>query len=252
MPRHVRIAHAGRLTALSCALGLSACAGSPAPPLVDFGAATPNPIQISRTRLVHAVAFPPQGASATPAELAALYGFIAAHGVGPSDTVIIERGSASLDLARAETLQTSLLNAGLRPALVTDAALGAGVARVVVERYVAIAPDCPNWSAPPGPNFQNYDQRNFGCADSKNLAAMVADPKDLAMGAAALPPQVGDPATRPVLTYRTGAPAATGAAGPGAAPGGENPAAGAAGAGASPAGAGAAATGGASGPTGPS
>ncbi len=241
---------AGSLMALACGALLAGCAGGPAP-IADFGAATPNPIQISRTRLVHSVSFAPQGAALDPTQLAALFGFIAAHSVGPADTVLVERGAASLDLSRAETVLSSLQGAGLRPTIVTDPALGGGVTRVVVERYVAIAPDCPDWTAPPGPNYQNYDQRNFGCADSKNLAAMIADPKDLAMGAAVMPPKVGDPATRPVLTYRAGpagAAAQGGAgAGGGASAGGGNPAAGAgaAAAGASPAG-------GAAGPTGPS
>lgn len=254
MPRQVQPARVGSLLGLSLVLGLAGCANTSSPPAVEFAAATPNPIQISRTRLVHKVSFPQQGAALESIQLAALFGFIAAQGVGPADTVIVERGAGPLDLARAEALQSSLQNAGLHPAMVTDAALGAGVARVVVERYVAIAPDCPNWSRPPGPNFQNYDQRNFGCADSKNLAAMIADPKDLAMGAAALPPQVGDPVTHPVLRYRTGpAPAGAAAGGePGAPSGGPNPAAGTSGAGAGAGLAGSSTTGSASGPTGPS
>jgi pilus biogenesis lipoprotein CpaD len=245
MPRGTQVVWLAALLAPTLAVGLTSCAGAPGPPIADFGAATPNPIQISRTRLVHAVGFPSQGASVTAPELSALYGFLAGHGVGPSDTLIIERGSGTLDLARAEALQANLQTAGLHPAMVTDAALGAGVARVVVERYVAIPPDCPNWSAAPAPNFQNYDQRNFGCADSRNLAAMVADPKDLAMGASALAPQVGPPVTRPVLTYRTG-PGAAGMGGGAAAAGGQAPS------GAGSSGAGPGSAGGAPGPTGPS
>jgi len=41
---------------------------------------------------------------------------------------------------------------------------------------------------------------------------MVADPKDLAMGAN-LPAQVGDPVTKPVSNYRAGMPGGAAAAG---------------------------------------
>jgi pilus biogenesis lipoprotein CpaD len=206
------------LMAAAASLSLAGCAGAPPPPIADFGSATPNPIQISRTRLAHLVTFPQGGASLEGSQGPALFNFIATQGVGPKDTLLVEHGAASAELARAESIASSLAGIGLRPTIVGDASLAGGVIRVVVERYVAIAPDCPNWSAEPGPNFENYDQKNFGCAEAKNLAAMVADPKDLAMGAA-LPAQVGDPVTRPEFTYRSARPNTTlggGASGAGA------------------------------------
>jgi pilus biogenesis lipoprotein CpaD len=187
------------------AVSLQACADRPNLPGPDFASGTANPIQISRTQIAHAVVFPAVGSEPEAAQLSSLFAFVAANSVGPKDTVLIEHAGGLSDQAHAETLAGRLTSVGLRPTVVASANVPARVARVVVERYEAIAPDCPDWSHKPSPNYQNYNQRNFGCADAANLAAMVADPKDLAMGAT-MGPQVGDPVTKPVLDYRAGTP----------------------------------------------
>jgi len=192
--------------------GLQACADSPNMPKTDFVSGTSNPIQISRTQIAHMVPFPQSGSEPEASQTSALFAFIAANSVGPKDTVLIEHGGELRDQAHAETLASHLSSIGLHPTLVANASMAAGIERVIVERYVAIAPNCPDWSRKPSPNYQNYNQRNFGCADAANLAAMVADPKDLAMGAT-MGAQIGDPATKPVADYRTGAPAGGGAGG---------------------------------------
>jgi pilus assembly protein CpaD len=201
------------LCVLALGAGLQACADRPDLPPPNFASGTANPIQISRTQIAHAVTFSPGASESDATQLSALFAFISANSLGPKDTVLVEHGGALIDQAHAETLAARLTSVGLHPAVVVSASLPTGVARVVVERYVAIAPDCPDWSRKPSPNFQNYNQRNFGCADAANLAAMVADPKDLAMGAT-MGPQVGDPVTKPVADYRAGTPGGAGA-GPG-------------------------------------
>lgn len=203
---------AGSLLALS----LSGCADPPSPPLQAFASGDANPIQISRSRLVHAVRFADHAPAADSGQISELFQFVAANSVGPADTVLVERGDGALAQVRAASLAATLSSAGLHPLVVADAQTPAEIARVVIERYVAIAPDCPDWSGPPGPGFRNYNEKNFGCADAKNLAAMVADPKDLAIGAA-LPAQAGDPATLPVHRYREGLTAMRIGAGSGAA-----------------------------------
>ena len=57
-----------------------------------------------------------------------------------------------------------------------------GTVRVVVSRNRAAVPDCPNWSRPSQPDFENQSMSNFGCAVNTNLAAMVANPEDLIHG----------------------------------------------------------------------
>lgn len=46
-------------------------------------------------------------------------------------------------------------------------------------RYVAEAPECGNWSDNLASDPQNLPYANFGCANQRNLAAMVANPADL-------------------------------------------------------------------------
>jgi pilus biogenesis lipoprotein CpaD len=207
-PRHVRPGAWVTVCAIALGLSLQACADRPNLPPADFASGTANPIQISRTQLAHEVSFSAAASEPEAAQMSALFAFIAASGIGPKDTVLIEHGGELIAQAHAQTLAARLSSIGLHPSVVSSANVPAGVARVVVERYVAIAPDCPDWSNKPSPNYQNYNQRNFGCADAANLAAMVADPKDLAMGAT-MGPQVGDPVTKPIYDYRAGEPGGT-------------------------------------------
>jgi len=224
VPRHPRLA-ATALLSVTALIGatLQGCADSPKLPLPNVASGTDNPIQISRTQIAHAVTFPQAGSEPGEAQMSALFAFIAANSVGSKDTILVQYGGQLIDQARAETISARLAAVELHPSVVAGANLSSGVVRVVVERYVAIAPDCPEWSHKPSPNYQNDNQRNFGCADAANLAAMVADPKDLAMGAN-LPAQVGDPVTRPVSNYRAGIPGGAPAGGAsGASAGGTSP-----------------------------
>jgi pilus assembly protein CpaD len=51
--------------------------------------------------------------------------------------------------------------------------------RLSYMRYVAKAPDCPDWSENVARDPQNMPYPNLGCATQTNLAAMVAEPRDL-------------------------------------------------------------------------
>lgn len=46
-------------------------------------------------------------------------------------------------------------------------------------RYVAEGPTCGDWSDNVGNTDKNAHWKNFGCATQKNLASMIANPKDL-------------------------------------------------------------------------
>jgi pilus assembly protein CpaD len=46
-------------------------------------------------------------------------------------------------------------------------------------QFVAIPPDCPDWSEDIGRDPQNMPWTNMGCATQRNLAASVADARDL-------------------------------------------------------------------------
>jgi pilus assembly protein CpaD len=54
--------------------------------------------------------------------------------------------------------------------------------RVVVSRTRAEVPNCPNWSVPSQPNFENRSMSNYGCSVNSDLAMQVANPEDLFHG----------------------------------------------------------------------
>lgn len=49
---------------------------------------------------------------------------------------------------------------------------------------VAIPPRCPSWNTEISDPFDNQPAPQFGCADARNLAAMVENPNDLVQGRA--------------------------------------------------------------------
>jgi pilus assembly protein CpaD len=55
----------------------------------------------------------------------------------------------------------------------------AGDVKISYIRYEADAPACGNWSVNLGDVSSNKPSPNFGCATQHNLAAQVADPRDL-------------------------------------------------------------------------
>jgi pilus assembly protein CpaD len=60
-----------------------------------------------------------------------------------------------------------------------DTADGSNDVRINYIRYEAQAPSCGDWSTNLAETSANLTSPNFGCATQKNLAAMVADPRDL-------------------------------------------------------------------------
>jgi pilus assembly protein CpaD len=77
--------------------------------------------------------------------------------------------------------------------------------RITFIRYVAESAPCGDWSANLGKTASNTVPPNFGCATQRNVAAMVADPRDLVM-----PDSSGQPDAQRRLTvldrYRRGLP----------------------------------------------
>jgi pilus assembly protein CpaD len=51
--------------------------------------------------------------------------------------------------------------------------------RLSYERPVAVLPRCGDWAEDVGPNPERLPYANFGCATQRNLALMVANPRDI-------------------------------------------------------------------------
>ena len=149
-------------------------------------------------------------------EAARLNAWFEALGLGYGDRVSVDAGSydsaARGDIARvAENYGLLLSDAGP-----VSGSVQPGMIRVVLSRSSASVPSCPDWSYARYTGAPISTDSNYGCANNKNLAAMIADPTDLVLG------QEGsgtDPnaASKPVRAYRGRA--GTGAAGTVVAPG---------------------------------
>ena len=125
------------------------------------------------------------------AQLAAIDGFVSAYrtrGYGPI-TVTAPSGSADARASgqAAADVRAALFAAGIpyeemRGATVRSASADAVI--VSFAAYAASSPACGNYRGVMAARFANRPHPNFGCANQANLAAMVADPRDLHQGSA--------------------------------------------------------------------
>ena len=141
-----------------------------------------------------------------PAESARLDAWFRSLNFGYGDTIYVDGeyyGGAREDVARIAGQYGLMVAAG---APVTPGTVLPGTVRVVVARTTASVPNCPNWSRPSQPNYNNQMLSNFGCAVNSNLAAMVANPEDLVQGRGGT--GVGDTSTsgKAINIYRASPP----------------------------------------------
>jgi pilus assembly protein CpaD len=92
---------------------------------------------------------------------------------------------------------------------VTQGVIQPGNVRIIVSRWSASVPGCPDFSQASQPNFAAASSSNYGCAIESTLAAMVANPEDLVQG------QIGngstaDTAAKAIRVWRNSDPTAKG------------------------------------------
>lgn len=112
------------------------------------------------------------------------------QGFGPAARDAVGRVVARYGLLMDET------------APVTQGDIPAGSVRVIVSRMTASVPNCPDWSRPANANFNGHLMSNYGCAVNSNLAAMIADPRDLVSGRSADNSVDASLSTKAIRTYR--------------------------------------------------
>jgi pilus assembly protein CpaD len=191
------------LFALIALAALADCSSEqPLPPPADMG----KSIRVEHVRVQYAAAFAP-GVSELPApEVARLEAFLDQAGMTPGDRVFVAAATGD-PLASARTGRIAGLLArhglGVEP-VPAPPGLEPNHVAVLVDRYIAVAPACPDWSDDPsGSHSNNITSSNYGCATLNNLAQMIANPRDLDTGRE-LGPAAGDPAADAVERYRTG------------------------------------------------
>jgi pilus assembly protein CpaD len=120
-----------------------------------------------------------------------------------ASTLIISRPAGSTSgYAVAEQAQAILIRGGIpADAIVMDSA-GGGTVVVSYTRTYAVTTACGDWAEDLATTGENRAYENFGCASQQNLAAMVANPEDLAIPETSTP---SDPTRRSqvFIDYRT-------------------------------------------------
>lgn len=146
----------------------------------DRGVSAVNVPVVSRSDFALDVAAP--DGSLPASEAARLDAWFRSLQLGYGDTIHVDgpyADAARDDVARVAGQYGLLLSSG---SPVTQGEIPPGSVRVVVSRTRAEVPNCPNWSVPATPNYNNRTMSNFGCSVNSNLAAMVANPGDLIHG----------------------------------------------------------------------
>lgn len=185
-----------RLIALSAVVVLAGCGSTGqvyperetamnANPQAQF--ATPvKPIQVRFDVTRHDVRFEGD-AVLSPKDVDRLTRTLSGYHIAHGDTIrLVPFGAQSRALAdrRLTGVGTAIVNLGHTASVggnLDAEAEGAGVA-ILIGRWKAEAPGCPDWSQPAGSTYANTITSNFGCADAVNLAAMLEDPNDLLRG----------------------------------------------------------------------
>lgn len=106
---------------------------------------------------------------------------------GKGQLIITAPSGASNEIAAMNVLKdirTLVRDFGIAPSAINYRPYYAGNSkqppvRMAFRRYVATAPECGNWSQDLGDDEKNLPYPNFGCSTQRNLALMVANPRDL-------------------------------------------------------------------------
>jgi len=170
----------------------------------DRGVEAVNVPVVTRADYVFDVAAP--GGSLAPSERARLDAWFRGLDLGYGDSIFVDAPyaeTARYDVARVAGNYGMMLEPG---APVTAGAVPNGMVRVIVSRSRAEVPNCPNWSVPSQPNYNNRTMSNFGCGVNSNLAAMVANPEDLVHGREGAVTVDPNTASKAVVLYRSTAP----------------------------------------------
>jgi pilus assembly protein CpaD len=187
------------------ALMLAACAGPQEAAMAPDQPPTPTP-HVDRVRVELSTAFAPASTELPPGEATRLETFLDQAEVRPNDIAFVAtRPGDPLAQARIGRIKSLLAMRGVGVQQVAPPSSGVAFDHVVltVDRYVATAPACPDWSGSPATPHTNTPSSNFGCATATDFALMLDNPRDLVMGRT-LAPADSLPAIDAVQRYHAG------------------------------------------------
>ena len=160
---------------------LGGCAVPQTPPSMPV-AQTPA-VKVFRNAVP--VAIDPRSGAVTAEEHARVIRTVAGLGRDTTPHVTV---TGPLLAAPARSAVASLLGAaGVPPENITFAPDQTGAPALQVTTYVALAPDCVAWSDIYSGWYQNSPTPALGCSNQRNLALMLADPRDLVQGRETVP-----------------------------------------------------------------
>jgi len=163
-------------------------------------------IRVDYSRTTHAAVYARGATELSPAEQARLSDFLYTAEAQPHDTIYLESASGDhLAAGRINVLSRELEHRGFDVATLPSVrdAVPANSLLVVVERYVATPPSCPNFTKSSAEDHDNAPPSNWGCSNQNNLGLMVANPRDLVIGRQPTP-EPADAAVLAIQRYRTG------------------------------------------------
>jgi pilus assembly protein CpaD len=138
-------------------------------------------IQVDWVELTQPVGFKPGDAQLSDEQKAQLVAFLEQSRFAYGDKLFVSAGRSALEGQRRSTVAAFLQSVGYAPSQMADNGQSGDVT-VVIGRYVATPPACPDWRKPADTDRGNTSLSNLGCATASNLADMVANPGDLVRG----------------------------------------------------------------------
>lgn len=167
-------------TAIAVSILLGACQVPEGPP------PPPKKVEVIELDSRHAVAFVPGSAAVSEIEASRLERFARPLISDSTATVMVEIprgvGDPLLERDRAFNVVGALADRGITSRLVELPESSPDHVRVIVRRYTAVAPDCPDWETEKPNPYTNIASSNFGCATAQNLSVMIDNPADLIEG----------------------------------------------------------------------
>lgn len=180
-------------TGATCLLLVTGCAGN----MTQYsGVEQQTRNEVEMVRIPYDIQFPANQVELSGREILKLNNFLSAADITYGDEFSMDfpldrNGNLSeLDQQRLNYMSNLLKDNGIYMAAnVTPYGMEptAGTGRLLVSKYVVTPPECGDWTQKSYPNYENAPTNNLGCATQANLGQMVANPRDLIVGAEGLP-----------------------------------------------------------------
>lgn len=163
------------------------------------------------TRNDYALDLATAGDSLATGERQRLAGWLASLRLGYGDRLALDAAGATPAVRAQVAGEAARYGVMLgADAPVTSGQLPPGAVRVVLTRFRASVPSCPEHAHEASDAFLQTTSAGFGCAVNGNLAAMLAQPEDLVRGQPGA--ETADPATatKAIQSFRKAAPSGAG------------------------------------------